>query len=319
MALELSGLTNYTKQLVRPLLTSAVIGAKTQQLIMDNGVVLTGVKSSAAIPLMDTDAVFQTDGCGYSPSGTTSFTQRTVTVGKIQISETICPKDFEAKFTQEALRAGSTYTDFGNAEFLDAYLAKKNARIAAQLETAIWQGDATGATANLNKFDGLMKLIDASAIDANVTGFTGLTGVVSTVNATNVIACTEAIYKAIPAAVVGKGDVKIFVGYDWYRLLILAFREKNMFSYNPQDVNANSFILPATNIEIIAVHGLNGQGDAYAFSMSNAVMAVDLEDEENNYRLWFSEDNQEVRSKVNFKIGVNLAFPSEAVKFKAAI
>jgi hypothetical protein len=286
---------------------------------MDNGVVLTGVKSSAAIPLMDTDAVFQTDGCGYSPSGTTSFTQRTVTVGKIQISETICPKDFEAKFTQEALRAGSTYTDFGNAEFLDAYLAKKNARIAAQLETAIWQGDATGATANLNKFDGLMKLIDASAIDANVTGFTGLTGVVSTVNATNVIACTEAIYKAIPAAVVGKGDVKIFVGYDWYRLLILAFREKNMFSYNPQDVNANSFILPATNIEIIAVHGLNGQGDAYAFSMSNAVMAVDLEDEENNYRLWFSEDNQEVRSKVNFKIGVNLAFPSEAVKFKSGI
>jgi hypothetical protein len=319
MALELTGLTNYTKQLVRPLLTSAVIGAKTQQLIMDNGIVLTGVKSSAAIPLMDTDAVFQTDGCGYNPSGTTSFTQRTVTVGKIMLAETICPKDFEAKFTQEALRAGSTYTDFGNAEFLDAYLAKKNARIAAQLETAIWQGDATGATGNLNKFDGLQKLIDPSAIDANVTGFTGLTGVVSTVNATNVIACTEAIYKAIPAAVVGKGDVKIFVGYDWYRLLILAFREKNMFSYNPQDANANSFILPATNIEIIAVHGLNGTGDAYAMSMSNVAMGVDLEDEEASYKVWYSEDNDEIRTKVAFKLGVNVAFPSECVKFKAAI
>jgi len=319
MALELTGLTNYTKQLVRPLLTSAVIGAKTQQLIMDNGVVLTGVKSSAAIPLMDTDAVFQTDGCGYSPSGTTSFTQRTVTVGKIMIAETICVKDFEAKFTQEALRAGSNYTDFGNAEFLDAYLAKKNARIAAQLETAIWQGETTGSTANLNKFDGLQKLIDPSAVDANVTGFTGLTGVVSTVNASNVIACTEAVYKAIPAAIVGKGDVKIFVGYDWYRLLILAYREKNMFSYNPQDDNANSFILPATNIEIIAVHGLNGQGDAYAFSMSNAVMAVDLEDEESNYRVWYSEDNDEIRTKVSFKVGVNVAFPSECVKFKSGI
>jgi hypothetical protein len=319
MALELTGLTNYTKQLVRPLLTSAVIGAKTQQLIMDNGIVLTGVKSSAAIPLMDTDAVFQTDGCGYNPSGTTSFTQRTVTVGKIMLAETICPKDFEAKFTQEALRAGSTYTDFGNAEFLDAYLAKKNARIAAQLETAIWQGDATGATGNLNKFDGLQKLIDPTAIDANVTGFTGLTGVVSTVNATNVIASTEAIYKAIPAAVMGKGDVKIFVGYDWYRLLILAFREKNMFSYNPQDANANSFILPATNIEIIAVHGLNGTGDAYAMSMSNVAMGVDLEDEEASYKVWYSEDNDEIRTKVAFKLGVNVAFPSECVKFKAAI
>lgn len=319
MALELSGLTNYTKQLVRPLLTSAVIGAKTQQLIMDNGVVLTGVKSSAAIPLMDTDAFFQTDACGYSPSGTTSFTQRTVTVGKIMIAETICPKDFEAKFTQEALRAGSNYTDFGNAEFLDAYLAKKNARIAAQLETAIWQGDATGSTAATNKFDGLQKLIDPSAIDANVTGFTGLTGVVSTITQTNVVAATEGIYKAIPAAIVGKGDVKIFVGYDWYRLLIMAYRALNLFSYNPQDANANSFILPGTNIEIIAVHGLNTTGDAYAFSMSNAVMAVDLEDEESNYRVWYSEDNDEIRTKVSFKIGVNVAFPSECVKFKAAI
>jgi hypothetical protein len=319
MALELSGLTNYTKQLVRPLLTSAVIGAKTQQLIMDNGIVLTGVKSSAAIPLMDTDAFFQTDACGYSPSGTTSFTQRTVTVGKIMIAETICPKDFEAKFTQEALRAGSNYTDFGNAEFLDAYLAKKNARIAAQLETAIWQGDATGSTASTNKFDGLQKLIDPSAVDANVTGFTGLTGVVSTITQTNVVAATEGIYKAIPAAIVGKGDVKIFVGYDWYRLLIMAYRALNLFSYNPQDANANSFILPGTNIEIIAVHGLNTTGDAYAFSMSNAVMAVDLEDEESNYRVWYSEDNDEIRTKVSFKVGVNVAFPSECVKFKAAI
>jgi hypothetical protein len=320
MALDLTGLTNYTKQLVRPLLTSAVIGAKTQQLIMDNGIVLTGVKSSAAIPLMDTDAVFQTDGCGYSPSGTTSFTQRTVTVGRIQVAETICPKDFEAKFTQEALRAGSNYTDFGNAEFLDAYLAKKNARIAAQLETAIWQGDATGATAATNKFDGLIKLIDAgSPVDANVTGFTGLTGVVSTVSQSNVVACTEGIYKAIPAAVVGKGDVKIFVGYDWYRLLIMAYRALNLFSYNPQDANANSFILPGTNIEIIAVHGLNGTGDAYAISMSNIAMAVDLEDEESNYRVWYSEDNDEIRTKVSFKVGVNVAFTNEVVKFKAAI
>lgn len=319
MALELTGLTNYTKQLVRPLLTSAVIGAKTQQLIMDNGIVLTGIKSSAAIPLMDTDAVFQTDGCGYNPSGTTSFTQRTVTVGKIMLAETICPKDFEAKFTQEALRAGSNYTDFGNAEFLDAYLAKKNARIAAQLETAIWQGDATGATGNLNKFDGLIKLIDPTAIDANVTAFTGLSAVVSTITQSNVVAATEGIYKAIPAAVIGKGDVKIFVGYDWYRLLIMAYRALNLFSYNPQDANANSFILPGTAIEIIAVHGLNGTGDAYAISMSNMVLAVDLEDEEANYRVWYSEDNDEIRTKVSFKVGVNVGFPSEAVKFKAAI
>ena len=322
MALSLGTLSLYTKQLVEPLLTSAVIGAKTQQLIMDGGIVIPKAKSAVQIPIMDTDAVFQADGCGYSPSGTTSFTHRTVTVGKIQVSETICPKNFEAYFTQEALKAGSTYEDFGNAQFLEAYLAKKNARIAAQIETAIWQGDITGSGgANLNKFDGLIRLIDlGSPIDANVSGFTGVSGSpISTVTATNVVAATEGIYKAIPAEVMAKGDVKIFCGYDWYRLLILAYRALNLFSYNPQDVNAQSFILPGTNIEVVPVNGLNGTGDAYAISLSNMVMAVDLENEESNYRVFYSMDNDEIRTKVSFKVGVNVAFTNEVVKFKAGI
>lgn len=319
MALSFSGLSAYTKQLVKPLLTSAVFDAKTQQLIMSNGVVLTGVKSSASIPLMDTDAVFGTQSCSFDASGTTTFSQRTVTVGKIKVEEKICPKDLEAYFTQEALRAGSTYEDFGNSDFQKAFLDKKNARIAAQLETAIWQGDTGSGTANLNKFDGLIKLIDAgSPVDANVSGFTGV-ATITTITQSNVIAATEGIYKAIPVEVLNKGDVKIFVGNDWYRLLIMAYRALNLFAYNPQDSNARSFILPGTDIEILAVNGLNGTGDAYAISMSNIAMAVDLEDEETNYKMWYSEDNNDVRFRVEFKLGVNVAYTSECVKFKAAI
>jgi hypothetical protein len=282
--------------------------------------VIPNAKSVVAVPIMDTDAVFQSDSCSWNPSGTTSFTQRTITVGKIKVEESICPKDLEAYFTQEALRQGSTYEDFGNADFQAAFLAKKNLRIAAQIETALWQGDITGSGgANLNKFDGLMKLIDAgSPVDANVSGYTGV-ATISTITASNVVAATEGIYKAIPAAVMAKGDVKIFVGNDWYRLLIMAYRALNLFSYNPQDANASSFILPATNIEIISTNGLNGTGDAYAISLSNMAMAVDLEAEEENYTMWYSKDNGDVRFRVAFKIGVNVGITSEAVKFKAAI
>jgi len=320
MSLSLGTLSAYTKQLVQPLLTSAVIEAKTQQLIMDGGIVIPNAKSVVAVPIMDTDAVFQSDSCTWNPSGTTSFTQRTITVGKIKVEESICPKDLEAYFTQEALKQGSTYEDFGNAEFQAAFLAKKNLRIAAQIETALWQGDITGSGgANLNKFDGLIKLIDGgSPVDANVSGFTGV-ATITTITASNVVAATEGIYKAIPAAVMAKGDVKIFVGNDWYRLLIMAYRGLNLFSYNPQDANASSFILPATNIEIISTNGLNGTGDAYAISLSNMAMAVDLEAEEENYTMWYSKDNGDVRFRVAFKIGVNVGITSEAVKFKAAI
>ena len=319
MALSFTGLSAYTKQLVQPLLTSAVIGAKTQKLIMDNGIVLTGVKGPTAIPLMDTDAVFASQSCTFDASGTTSFSQRTLTPGKIKVEEKICPKDMEAYFTMEALRAGSTYEDFGNADFAAAYLAKKNARIAAQLETAIWQGDSGSGTANLNKFNGLQVLINAgSAINANVSGYTGV-ATITTVTASNVIAATEGIYKAIPAEVMAKGDVRIFVGYDWFRLLVLAYRALNLFSYNPQDANFEGFILPGTNVKVEPVNGLNGTGDAYAISLSNMAIGVDLEAEETNYKLWYSEDNNDVRFRAEFKVGVDVAYTSECVKFIAAI
>jgi hypothetical protein len=319
MALAFSGLSTYTKQLVKPLLTSAVFDAKTQQLIKDGGIVIPNAKSAVAIPLMDTDAVFGTQSCSFDPSGTTTFSQRTVTVGKIKVEERICAKDLESYFLQEAMKAGSTTEDFGNAEFQAAYLDKKNKRIAAQLETALWNGDTGSATANLNKFDGLIKLIDAgSPVLANVSGFVS-GGVITTVNAGNVIAATEGVYKAIPVSIINKGDVKIFVGNDWYRLLILAYRAENLFAYNPQDSQAGSFILPGTNIEIVSVNGLNGTGDAYAISLSNIALAVDLVDEEGSYKMWYSEDNNDVRYRVEFKMGVNVAFPSECVAFKALI
>lgn len=319
MALAFSGLSAYTKQLVKPLLTSAVFDAKTQQMIMSGGIVLPNIKSSVAIPLMETDAVFGTQSCSFDASGTTTFSQRSITVGKIKVEEKICPKDLEAYFTQEALKAGSTYEDFGNSDFQKAFLDKKNVRIASQLETALWQGDTTVGTANLNKFDGLIKLIDAgSPVDANVSGYTGV-ATIATITASNVVAATEGIYKAIPVAVLSKGDVKIFVGDDWYRLLIMAYRALNLFAYNPQDTAARSFVLPGTSIEVVPVNGLNTTGDAYAISLSNIAMAVDLVDEENSYKMWYSEDNNDVRFRAEFKMGVNVAFTAECVKFKAAI
>ena len=319
MALSFSGLNAYTNELIQPLLTSAVIGAKTQQMIMDGGIVLTGVKGPTAIPTMDTDAVFATQSCSFDASGTTTFSQVVLTPGKIKVEEKICPKDLTTYFTAQALKSGSTTEDFGTPEFLAAYLAKKNSRIAAQLETAIWQGDSASATANINKFNGISKIINAgSPVDANVSGFTGV-ATITTITSSNVVAATEGIYKAIPAQVMAKGDVKIFVGYDWYRLLILAYRALNLFSYNPQDVNAQSFILPGTNVEVVPVNGLNTTGDAFAISLGNMAIGLDLESDENNYKFWYSLDNNDCRFRAEFCVGIQIGFSTETVKFMAAI
>jgi hypothetical protein len=99
----------------------------------------------------------QVDHVDSTSSGTTTITQRTLTVGKIKVQESICPKTFEAKYTQKALREGSSYDYMAYAE---EYSAQKVQRIGAALETAIWQGDTASGTANLARFDGLIKIID---------------------------------------------------------------------------------------------------------------------------------------------------------------
>ena len=319
MALVFSSISAYTKQQIAPLLTEAVFSAKTQQLIKSGGILLPKTKSAVAVPKLTTNANFQADACGYNASGSTTLSQATVTVGKIKIEETICPKDFEAYFSQEALKAGSTYEDFGWADFQTKFAAQKNRVIAKQLEVAIWQGDTGSGSENLKRFDGLIKLIDAgSPVDANVSGY--VSGApISTLTQTNIVSALQGVYKAIPVEIVDAEDLYIFVGFDAYRLAVLAYQAVNLYNYQIDASNERMFVIPGTNAKLVAVHGLNGTGDIYATTLSNIAMAFDLEAEEDNYTIWYSKDNNEVRYRVAFKMGVNVAYTQFCVKFKSTI
>ena len=319
MSLVFSNIAAYTKQEIAPLLTEAVFAAKTQSFLKAGGILLPKTKSSVKIPKLATNANFQVDSCGWNPSGATTLSQAEVVVGKIKIEETICPKDFEAYFSQEALKAGSTYEDFGWADFQAKFTEQKNKMIAKQLEVGIWQGDTTSANPNLSPFDGLIKLIDAgSAVNANVSGYVS-GGPIATITAANVVSVLNAIYKAIPVEIIDADDLKVMVGNDVYRLAVLAYQALNLYNYKVDGDANQTFVIPGTNVELVAVNGLNGTGDIYATTLSNLAMAFDLEAEEENYMIWYSKDNNEVRYRVAFKLGVGVAYTQFVVKFKSAI
>ena len=319
MALSFSGISAYTKQEIAPLLTEAVFAAKTQSLIKSGGILLPKTKSSVAVPKLATNANFQVDACGWNPSGTTTLSQATVTVGKIKMEETICPKDFEAYFSQEALKAGSTYEDFGWADFQTKFTEQKNKMIAKQLEVGLWQGDTDSASENLKRFDGLIKIIDAgSPVNANVSGY--VSGApLSTLTAANIVSALNGVYKAIPVEIIDAQDLKVFVGNDTYRLAVMAYQALNLYNYKVDGDANQTFVIPGTNVELVAVNGLNGTGDIYATTLSNIAMAFDLEAEEENYKIWYSQDTNEVRYRVAFKLGIGVAYTTLCVKFKSTI
>jgi len=314
MAFSVGTLAAYTKENEALLVASSVLGSKTASLIKDQGNVMVGVKSAETINIMDTDAIFQ-DGssCGFNASGTTSFTQRTVTVGKIKVNEALCLKDLEAKYLQKALPAGSSYDSMVYSE---EYSNRKAEKIASQLEKALWQGDTLSVDVNLNKFDGLLKLITAaggSVVNANSIAFHG--SVETAITGSNVIAIFDSIYKAIPAQVVDKDDMAIYCGMDVFRTYTVALKAANQFHYTVDQKANGEFVLPGTTIKVIALQGLNGTNDIVASRISNFFLGTDLLNEEERFEIFYAKEADQVRFVSEFKMGVNFAFPDEIVKF----
>ena len=314
MGFNVSALANYTEQNAALLVTSSVLGAKTASLIKSAGNVMVGVKSSETINIMDTDAIFQSGGsCGFTASGSTTFTQRTVTVGKIKVNEALCPKDLEAKYLQKALPTGSMYDSI---PFEQEFADKKAKTIASQLETSIWQGDTDSVNVNLNKFDGLVKLIGAASgvVAANASTF--ISGApLSSITAANVISIFDGVYQAIPAKVVAAEDMTIFCGQDLFRTYTVALKNANSFHYSVDAKADGEFVLPGTMIKVVAVQGLNGTNKIYAARLSNLFLGTDLLNEEEKFEIFYAKEADQVRFVSEFKMGVNIAFPDEVVKF----
>lgn len=318
MGFNATSLADYTRQNVDQLAMASHFDGKIQQLIMSEGNVMTKVKSAQSINILSNTPFFQSDSsCGFNASGTTTFTQRAVTVGTWKVQEQFCDKDLNAKYTQEALKAGSSNEELAFEKQTTEEIA---AGIAEALEVAIFQADTAGSAGTnglLNKFDGLLKLANAASgtiIQANASGYLGQAAVTGSITSSNVVAITNAMWKALPARVKGKPDVRILCGWDTFELVIAAYIALNLYHYNA-DRTSGEFIIPGTQYRLTATHGLDGTSRLLALRMSNLYMGVDLEGEETDFDIWYSKDDRVNKLHVAGKTGINFAFPAEIVNF----
>jgi len=316
MALSVSSLTSYIIENENLLVVKSLFGGKTSDLIRSEGTVMTGVKYAEKINILATDAIFQNGaGCTRVSSGNTSLTQRQVTIGEVAVVEDICVKTLNTVYMSKKLAAGS---DVNTLPFEQEYADLKAATVAKQLEIAIWQGDTTSSNANLSRFDGFIKLIDAAttAVNGNPTGITTGTGITSS----NVVGIVNGIVAKIPADVLGKEDVRVFCGWDIFQTYVAAYTALNLFAFAPtgneSKAEAGEIVIPGTYYKLTAVHGLDATSRLFAMRTSNMFAGVDLENEYEQFSMMEDQFKDYLRFKTQFKYGVNVAFPDEIVSFK---
>jgi hypothetical protein len=311
MAFSFGNLSAYTEQQRLPLITKAVFAARSAALFTKQ----VGIKSAAALNLMDTDAnIGSGTVCGWSATGNTTFSQRNITVGVMKIQEALCPRSLEQYWMQSQLTAGSQYD---GVPFEQAFSEQKALRIAEALETAIWQGNSyfSGVNQLLNAASGSTVLANASSTTWNpVSASVGIT-------TSNVISIFDKVYNDIPQAILTKTDLVIFCGWNNFRTLIGAFKAQTGVMYNQVDLQGmadGDIIYPGTNVRVIAVPGLTNTNRIVCTYLGNLFYGTDLLSDEENFELWYSKDNDEVRFQAAFKAGVQFAYPDLMVDFRLA-
>lgn len=305
MAINVTALSTYVDEQRLPLMRSAVLGARSAYHFN----LQTGIKGATALNLLQTNVEFG-DGstCGWNEAGTSTLSQRVLTPGAIKINMSFCDKQLLKTWANYEVRVAAGQKTL---PFEEDFMKGVGEDVAAKLEKAIWQGDTASQDANLNKFDGIIKIASGATLGATVTYATG-----DTVSAT-----VAKVYDAIPAEAFNKGEVVLYMGADKYRKYIqeLIANGNLVITTGINDVAMpDSVLIPGTDVRVIYVNGLNGTGKMYASYRDNFVYGVDMTGDEEKYDLWYSQDNREFRLVVEFIAGVQLAYPDMVVEAKQA-
>jgi hypothetical protein len=312
MSFVVSSLANYTDEQRTDLLTRSLFGSKTAEMLFNAGQVQVGVKSASALNILTSTVFFQSDGCGYSPSGLTTYTQRNITVGAIKVEETLCPKTLEAKWMQTQIAPGSAV----EVPFEEQIGREKASRIAKLLEVAMWQGDtaSTNTNPNTNRFDGFNKIIDA----ASASTIAGNTISATAITTSNIDDILDAMYAVIPSDIATESDLVCFCGIDTYKKYLVNLKNANLFHYMADATAEMQTIIPGTNVKLVAVGGLDGTNRLFMSTLSNFYIGTDLIDELEEFKFWYSQDADEVRYRASMKFGCQVGFPDFLVQFKLA-
>lgn len=304
MAYDISALSEYVNEQKFPLLKKSILGSKTASIFNKQ----TGIKHQDTLNFMDTDVVLQSDleGSDVAGGGNVKFTQRFITVAPIAVREFFDPRKLNKMYLQSQLKAGS---DNDQIPFEQELTEQVTAQLAKKVEIALWKGDTSiSGNTDLNLFNGYLKIIDSEASVVKLTGTT------SAVTVSQIMDTVDKVYLKIPVEVLDADDMAIYMGRDLYVLYTQALKNANMFHYSVE--GGNEFTVPGTTIKVVALNGLNGTNRIVAGRKSNFYVGCDLEGEEDKVEYNYLHDIEKVKLRIAFKVGAQIAFPSEIVTFK---
>ena len=313
-SISFANITPFVDELSSPLITNTILAAKTFDLID----IQEGVKNTTILKTLTGVPVFQAIGdcVDLTPAAGPAFGQRLITVCPIQVVECLGLSKLEQYWPGYYMHANGSYNTEVPSEVLTTYLENKANEMSKETEKLYWQGDTTlvGSTNNLNKCDGLIKLLNA---DASVIDYGAGSGTKALMTAGKVIANINGMIAAMPASQAGQ-EMVLFLSPENFQTAINAYFALNNFHFDVKAASMDGFfnVPTAWNVKVYRIAGLQGNFQAVLSRPKNLVVGTDRKDElSTRYKMWFEDNKDSVMYQAKFKIGAQVHFPGEVVLF----
>lgn len=295
-AYDVSTITGFTDQTSTELITKSLLGAVTPQ----NITVRLGLKGTQQIQVMDSTLTFQEGGCGWSPSGTTTFEQVSLTVCPEKVNEALCPDDLYVTYQSLLLTKGQTEED---VPFASQILDFKAKQIQERIEKQLWTADTRSGDC-YNGF-AVVLISGATGVACSVSGTSFDVSVAYGTNG-NPLYEVDKLINALDDEAMAREDLIVWMSYANFRKYVQALTAANYFQNyigGTSTTNNMSAVHPNTNIKVIPTIGLNGSDSVIIGPAGYMFAGFDLMSDADRLDMWYSKDNDELRIRANYAYG----------------
>jgi hypothetical protein len=310
MATSTSITTTYAGEFAGKYISAALLSGDT--LDKGNIEIKPNVKYKEVIKTFASDSnVIKDATCDFTDTATITLDERVLQPEEFQVNLELCKKDFRSDW--EAIQMGYSAYDNLPPKFSDFLIGHVAAKVAQKTEQNIWGG----VTGNAGEFDGFTV---SMAADANVND--AANGAETSFTSSNIVTLLSNVVDAIPNAVYGKEDLKIYVppvayqayirhlgGYGANGLGAAGYRAEGNQWYN------NNASLSFEGIEVLYTPGMPSD-HIVAGQKSNLYFGTGLISDHNEVKVLDMADldgSQNVRVIMRFTAGVQYGIGSDLV------
>jgi hypothetical protein len=264
-----------------------------------------GVKGTQQIQIMDNNPSFQAGACGWSPSGTTTFSQISLTVCPERVNEALCPDQLYSTYQSLLLTKGQTEESVPFELEIGELYAKK---IQQRIETKLWQATTAGGDC-FNGFNSLIVTGATSVANAAGTAFSATAAYGSNGNP---ITEVDRLISALDDNAQAIENLVVFMSYANYRLYVSALTKANFFvNYIGNSTviggEANAFAVhPNSTVKVYPTLGLSGSGKVVIGPADYFVLGFDALSDSDRMDIFYSRDNDQIRLRMNYAYGAAL-------------